>query len=441
MTDTTPEQSALNYAAHLLKRLIDPSVSDPAAEEIKRLTGKLFQVALSVLSEGRDKERRKKRMQAELTANDLDFVLPSLIDLADPRADLSAIELSNGWEWFSLDDIRKEVIPPTEWIAKFYLARDSVIVFFGKPKTKKTLVVMDLCYHVATGTPWMISAPGVTDGIEIKQARVAWVDLENGKRRLKERIRAFDKAFGISAPGKGFMAVSMPQPWPDLSNPENVVKLMEYIATLGKVDVIVLDHLAQLFGQVDENTSMASQIMNAIRQIAESLNVAIILLHHAKKGGQKDTGSPDDLLRGSGSILAGVDGAFLVEVDSGNKNQINIQPVAVRGPDAPYISANFVCEQEPDTLDLLSANFWKVEYRNRDARARDAIIQALRENDSLNNTELRAAAKRIDKGLSDAAIREGIATLEGVGEIVFTKENKGAKIYKLGGMFHENDEG
>ena len=146
------------------------------------------------------------------------------------------------------------------------------------------------------------------------------------------------------------------------------------------------------------------------------------------------------MLRGSGSILAGVDGAFLVETDLGNKDQITVQPVAVRGPDAPNISANFTFEQDANTLDLITARFWRIEYRNKSARAHDAILEALKKKGQLNNTELRAAAKGIDKGLTDAAIREGIATLEGVGEISFTKANKGAKLYHLGGMY-ENDEG
>jgi hypothetical protein len=442
--ETTHPESILNYLAHILRRLTDSSASDPNGDDLKRLNGLHFDVAMRILSEGRDKDKRKKRMQAELIANKLDFVLPSLIDLADPQADLSALELpSYGWQWFSLGEIRKEKIPPIEWIVKYFLPKPSVVVFFGKPKTKKSMVALDLCYHVATGTPWMISGPDTSDGIEVKQARVAWVDLENGPRTLKKRILAFDKALGVSAPENGFMAVSMPKPWPDLSKPENVTLLVEFIRALGPVDVIVADHLAQLFGEIDENTSLASQIMNAIRQISETLNVAVVLLHHAKKGGQRDTGSPDDLLRGSGSILAGVDGAFLVEIEPDNKdrkNQITIKPVAVRGPDAPNISATFAYEQEPSTLDLTSARFWKIDYQSKDERANKAVIQAIRESSNLNNTELRAAAKRIDKGLSDASIREAIANLEGVGEIVYTKASKGAKVYKLGGMHEDEDD-
>jgi hypothetical protein len=177
--------------------------------------------------------------------------------------------------------------------------------------------------------------------------------------------------------------------------------------------------------------------MGTIRQIAEVCNVAIILIHHAKKGNGKDSGNLEDQLRGSGAILAGVDAAFLIERDPVDKNQVTVKPVAVRGPDAPTISANFSYEQD-ENLDLTSSRFWRVAYRSPTARARDAIIQALKDNEKPNHTELRAAAKRIDSSLSDAIIREGIATLEGTREILFVKAGKGAKIYELAGE-HEDD--
>jgi len=437
----TQPQPLINYAAHILRRLTDVNATDPGAEDFKRLDGPLFELVMNVYSEGTSKDKRRSRLKAEMSARGLDLVLQPLIELADPQADLSSLELGTGWRWFSLGDVRKEVIPPIEWVAKYFLSKPAVTIFFGKPKAKKSLLVLDLCFAIARGQAWMLSGPETIDGIEVTQSRVAWIDLENGPRTLKKRIMAFDKAFGLSTPPNGFMAVSMPSPHPDLSKPENVILLIEYIRALGDVDVCVFDHLNLLFGSLDENTSLVSQIMNSIRQVSEACNVGIILLHHAKKGGQKDSGSPDDMLRGSGSILAGVDGAFLVETDLGNRDRVTVTPVAVRGPDAPNISANFVYEQDASSLDLTSARFWRVEYKNKSARAQDAIIQALKENGSLNNTALRAAAKRIDRGLTDTAIREGIATLEGVREISFTKASKGAKIYRLGGMYEENDEG
>ncbi|HKI53421.1 MAG TPA: AAA family ATPase [Anaerolineales bacterium] len=438
MADTTQQpQHVLNYAAHLLRRLTDSTANDPTAADLSRLQGPLLDVVMSVLSEGRDKSKRKSRLQAELTARGLDLILSPMIDLANPNADLATLETSKGWEAFDLADVMVEEIPPISWVVRYFLPRPSVVVFFGKPKHKKTLVIMDMCHHIVSGLYWMTTPKG-SDGIEVASERVVWIDLENGTQVLKRRMKAFARALEIDIDHGQFQAYSMPSPWPDFSRPENVAAMIERIKGLGDIGVLVIDHLGQVFGPVDENSPLASQIMGAIRQISEACNVAIILVHHAKKGIGKAGGAPEDNLRGSGSILAGVDGAFLVERDMADKDQVTIKPVAVRGPDAPNISANFSYTQD-ENLDLTEARFWRIAYRSKTARAHDAIIEALKQNDKLNHTQLRAEAKRIDKSLSDANIREGIEILHGTREIIFVSAAKGAKIYELAGDSDEDD--
>lgn len=439
MEDTKLKTPNLDYAAALLKKLISPlSAADPCADDFKRLSGLWHEIAFAVLSEGRDKSARRVRLQAELSGRDIGYLPMSEIDSADPLADLATMQTKSGWLAFDLADVILEDIPPIEWVVRYFLSKPSVIVIFGRAKHKKTLVVLDMCHHIASGMNWMTSDSNGRDGIEVNAARVVWVDLENGTRLMKRRMKAFAHALDVDIPRGQFLAYSMPDPWLDLSKPENIPLMIERIKALGDIGVLVIDHLAQVFGGIDENSPLASQIMGAIRVISEACNVGIVLIHHAKKGQGKDGGMIEDQLRGSGAILAGVDAAFLVEKDSIDKNQVTIKPVAVRGPDAPNISAKFSYEQD-DNLDLTSARFWRIAYRSIAARARDAITQALQEKGKLNHTALRTEAKRIDASLSDANIREGIATLEGTKELVFIKGDKGAKIYELAGDSDEDE--
>jgi hypothetical protein len=427
--ETQQSTPKIIYAAHLLKRLTDASAVDPLPSDISRLSSPLLDVVMSVYSEGRDNERRKARLKDELTARELDTLLLSEIERADPKADLLSLQTVSQWEAFDLADVMNETIPPIEWVVKYFVPKPSVVVFFGKAKHKKTLIALDMAISIAAGLPWMTS-PGGRDGIEVNQARCVWVDLENGEQLMKRRMKAFAHALSVNIPHGQFLTYSMPSPWLDLSKPENIPAMIERIKALGDIGVVIVDHLLQVFGMYDENSSLASQIMGALRQISQATNTAIILIHHSKKGTGKDSGAPEDMLRGSGAILAGVDAAFLVERDIADKNQVTVKPVAVRGPDAPNIAANFTYEQD-DNLDLTTARFWRIAYRSIAARAHDAVLQALKENDKLNHTELRAEAANIDSGLSDAKIREAIATLEGKGEIFFVMGAKGAKIYEL----------
>lgn len=421
----------VDYAAALLKKLIDPTASDPMAEDFARLKGDLLQIALAVLSEGRGKDARRNRLRQELNSREGLSALMFIIEAADARADLSAIGTGNEWQFFDLAEVREETIPPTDWIVKYFLPCPSVVIFYGRPKHKKSLVALDLCHHIASGLNWMTSAPNGKDGIAVTGARVVWIDLENGSRVLKRRMQAFDAALEVKAPPGRFHAISMPDPWPDLSKSENEAAMIERVNALGDARVLVFDHLAMIFGDVDENSPLAGQIMAALRRIAEACNLAIILLHHATKGIGKDGGMLEDKLRGSGAILAGCDAAYMVEKNLAEPNQIIVRPVAVRGPDAPNISANFSFEQN-ENLDLTSARFWRVAYKSMAARANEAILAALRANKKLNFTELRAVAKVNDSGVTDGALREAIKILEGTKEIIYTAGAKGAKIYRLG---------
>lgn len=321
----------LHYASALLKKLISPlATADPSADDFKRLQGPLHEVAWAVLSEGRDKAARRVRLQAELNGRDIGYLPMAEIDSADPLADLATMQTKSGWQAFDLADVILEDIPPIEWIVRYFVSKPSVNVFYGRAKHKKTLVVLDMCLHIASGMNWMTSDLNGRDGIEVKAARILWVDLENGQRLMKRRMKAFAHALDVDIPRGQFMAFSLPDPWLDLSKSENIPAMIERIKALGDIGVLVVDHLAQVFGGIDENSPLASQIMGAIRIISEACNVGIILIHHAKKGQDKAGGMIEDSLRGSGAILAGVDAAFLVEKDQIDKNQVTIKPVAVR---------------------------------------------------------------------------------------------------------------
>lgn len=431
MTDNNATPN-LHFAAALIKKLISPlALTDPCAADFSRLAGPMLEIALAILSEGQNKTARRKRLEAETKARGgLDLFLLE-IESADPGIDLSILQTTSGWDAFDLADVIAEEIPSIRWLVKPYLPRPSVTAWFGKAKAMKSLLVLDMCLHVAGNRPWLVSDLANKDGIEVSSARVIWLDLENGALILKRRMKAFALALGMSNARGQLQAYSMPNPWPDLSKIENVGAMISRLQALGDIGILVIDHLGQIFGPVDENSPLASQIMGSIRQISEACNLAVVLIHHSRKGQGKDGGSLEDQLRGSGAILAGVDAAFLIERDKVDKTQLRLISVATRGPDAPNVSARFSFEQD-ENLDLTKARFWRMAWRTDFVKAHDAIIEILKESKK-NYTQLISAVKQVEPGISDQKIREAIAALEGTQEIYFTLAAKGAKIYRLAG--------
>jgi hypothetical protein len=420
----------LNYAAALLKRLISPLASaDPSAEDFKRLSGPLHEIALAVLSEGRDKTARRKRLEAEAAARGLDLLI-SETDSADPQADLSTFQTSNGWEPFDLADVQDEIIPPTQYLVKPYVSRPGVTIFFGRPKELKSLVVLEMGLHVAGGIPWLASSSTSNDGIEVKQGRVVWLDLENGTLTMKRRMKAFQSALGMRAVPGQFIVYSFPSPALDLSKDDNVIELIARLQALGGIDLFIVDHLGQLFLDIDENSPLSSKIMGAIKRISEICQISICLIHHANKF-VKQGGTLADSLRGSGAILANIDSLIFVKRDEIDRNQIQIIPAAVRGPEAKNISATFAFEQD-EYLDLTQARFWRMAWRDAYSLARDLILNALQGDKELNHTQLRNVCKtaRISS-VTDQVARNIIDTLESSGEILMRPGPKQSKLYRM----------
>ena len=426
----------LKYAAAVFRRLTDPHTDVPTAADIQRLNGPMLEIALAILGEGKDQVSRRGRLKAEATARGLDLLLQEVeaVDIGKPLAEIK--NLSN-WQAYDLADVMLEELPPIQWLVRPYVPRPSVTAWFGKPKSMKSLLVLDMCLHVASGLPWLTVSPKEGGGLVVSQARVVWLDLENGSAALKRRMRAIAQALGMGKERGQVLAYSMPDPWPDFSNDENTASMITRVQELGDVGILVIDHLAQALGAVDENSPLIAQVMGHIRQIAETCNVAIVLIHHAKKGQGKDSGAPEDQLRGHGAILANVDAAYLVERDRSDRTNLKITPVAVRGPDAPNLAAKFSFEQD-ENLELKQARFWRQVWRDDMAIAKDAILQALGQGKK-NYTELISAVKTLQSGLSNEKIRNAIAILEGVREIAFTKGDKGAKIYRINEVDDEDE--
>jgi hypothetical protein len=430
-------QAAGSYATAFFNKLVRNG-SGLAAIDFAALSVPMLEIALGVHGEGLEAAARWARLEKELRLHNLTPLLGEIAS-ADPECDLAALRTAgSGWNSFDLVDVMDEELPPISWLVKPLIFRPSVTAWFGKPKTMKSLLALDMCLHIAGGLPWLTVAPGNTGGQDVTQARIVWIDLENGSATFKRRMKAFALAMGLGQARGQVLAYSMPDPWLDLSDHEHVGALISRIQALGDIGVLVIDHLGLALGPIDENSPLIAQVMGHIRQVAETCGVAIILIHHAKKGQGKDSGAPEDQLRGHGAILANVDAAYLIERDKTDRTQLKLTPVAVRGPDAPTLAAKFSFDQDPN-LELIKARFWRMTWQSTAIKARQLIFEVLA-NGEQNQTELRALVRQKDDSLSDKSVRDAIAALEGTKEIVWKKADKGAKIYRMAEGVEEDEE-
>jgi len=198
--------------------------------------------------------------------------------------------------------------------------------------------------------------------------------------------------------------------------------------------LLVIDHFAQVLGEIDENTSGVARVMSSLRGLAESANVAIVLIHHSVKNVARFGISSSDALRGHSSIIANCDLAALVERQTLDPLGINCKPVACRGPALDPFAARFSYEQKSDgSLELESARFFGEAVESVDIQIEQVVIDVLENDPGITQTALRAAVAQRVSGAGDPAIRSMLARLESDGRVVVKRGKQNAKLYELPG--------
>lgn len=184
--------------------------------------------------------------------------------------------------------------PPIEWIVDGLISAGSVNVFYGEGGSKKTWALLDMAISVARGESWL--------NLATQAGGVLVIDEESGRRRITRRIGEVLRGHNADADTPVY-CVSLAAF--DFGEPNDIGELYNLIVNT-KARLVIIDALADVMPGRDENAVKDVQpIFLALRRIVEETQAAIILIHHANKGGS---------YRGSTAIKGALD--LLVSVES-----------------------------------------------------------------------------------------------------------------------------
>lgn len=169
------------------------------------------------------------------------------------------------------------------------LKQKRVMVLGASSKVGKTWTLINLGLSIASGQPWL--------GQDTIKGKVLYLNFELAEDEMQERIQAVKISRCITLED-GFMDV-----W-NLSEhaaPYNVIlpAIYERIKTK-EYAAIILDPIYCMYGDLDENSAGdVSDLMNALRKLANKSKAAIVFAHHFSKGNQSGKES-QDRISGSG---------------------------------------------------------------------------------------------------------------------------------------------
>ena len=245
--------------------------------------------------------------------------------------------------------------PRIGYLVDKILQAGSISVWYGYPGSLKSNIVMDLCFAVATGKPWLPSMPpdkSVT-GQNTVQTPVIWIDIDNGEDVVEERMRAFGSVYGADSSTPFFY-----MPYPDIRaiSSRYMEDLTSFIAsTCLSRPLIVMDTLLRAARVKDENSSEMDTVMYNIRKLAEDLKATLALISHSNK---VNTGRAGNSLRGHSSIEGGVDSVFRVSRD-GNSDIIEVTNEKARRKPVDAFAARWTFDSDPVSDELIQARFYR----------------------------------------------------------------------------------
>jgi hypothetical protein len=216
------------------------------------------------------------------------------------------------WDWDEEDWIEAD-LPIRPWLAHGYVMREAVTLIGGSPGAGKSQAGVAWAIALATGREWGRFRPNGA-------YRVMLLNCEDKRdeqrKRFSATLRQFDllsrdvakRVIRVSPHGSGAILA-----WDTQQNTIRITdqgrQFLAKLETWGG-DALFLDPFVELHG-APENDNMALRVVLAFfRALAERLKIAVVLVHHTRKGDQ--TPGDPEIFRGAGSIVGAIRAGFTV---------------------------------------------------------------------------------------------------------------------------------
>ena len=186
-------------------------------------------------------------------------------------------------------------LPPQDYVIRGLLPMGLSIIG-GAPKIGKSWLMLDLCVKVAKGEPlWEM---------ETRQGTTLYLGLEDTLRRLQNRLDCITE----TVPPNAFFATVSGTLADDLE-----AQILQFIREHPDTVLIVIDTFQMIRGNAGEPTYGGDyEEIQKLKRIADSQRVAILLVHHLRKQGDRD---PINKLSGTTGISGAADAIFVLEKD------------------------------------------------------------------------------------------------------------------------------
>ena len=208
-------------------------------------------------------------------------------------------------------------------------------LFVGAPKVGKSFFMLQLAYHISTGTPlW---------NFPVWKGSVLYLALEDDYRRLQERLY---RMFGTESTPDLHFSVSANHLGKGLNE-----QLQSFISEHPDTNLIIVDTLQKVREASGDNFSYSADYdtITKLKQFTDSYNICLLVVHHTRKQKSDDT---FETISGTNGLLGAADGAFILHKEKRTSNKAILE---ISGRDQQDQKITLVRNEEKLCWDFESA--------------------------------------------------------------------------------------
>ena len=206
-------------------------------------------------------------------------------------------ETSSFWRVDDRCDWIERDLPQRRWLVRQYLMQGKVTALIGPPEASKSALALKWGIALALNYGFGDFNPIPLPGEQPRPRRVGILNAEDDadeqRRRISSMIRnSAGRLSGLEdnliriGPGVGGTA-GLFTAAPDTGEVCTTAAFEDLKTFIKKraIDVLILDPLVELMGGLDENSNaIMGQVFAKLRGLAEDCKIAVLVIHHTKKG-------------------------------------------------------------------------------------------------------------------------------------------------------------
>lgn len=189
-------------------------------------------------------------------------------------------------------------LPPTKFCVETLLPQ-GICMLGGAPKIGKSWLVLDLCIRIAKGDPiWSLPT---------KKGTTLYLCLEDPLRRVQERLNMLTD----DIPPNAYFAIAAGTLADGLCE-----QIRKFVSEHPDTVLVAIDTFQIVrTGCIDTSYANDYGEVRQMKQLADELNISILLVHHLRKQGDSD---PLNKLSGTTGISGAVDAVFVLDKSKRN---------------------------------------------------------------------------------------------------------------------------